>query len=304
MSGSFSLLRTLVALLVVSVPVFASARRDEVVFVYSNHVEEAIEPYGCGSCPPGGVARRGGLIADLRTRHGLVVPLDGGNAVSLDPDGGMRRFTILVEAMNKMGYRAATPGANEVELGRFMIERYALLAAFPLVSANLRLDGGVALPESVAIDCGAPDGMIFVTGVTEAETAGYGISIEDPVEAVARIARTLPDGALLVVLAHVDRPTAARIAALSPNLLILGYSVRSTDLAPIRRGTAVMGGLSGYGRHLVSTRWRSPRRGSAPVGRRGALWRMISYDVITMTLDRKEDPELAAQVSNAAALIE
>jgi 2',3'-cyclic-nucleotide 2'-phosphodiesterase (5'-nucleotidase family) len=303
-SGGISLLPALIALLVVSAPVFGSVTRDEVVFVYSNHVEEAIEPYGCGSCPPGGVARRGGLIADLRARHRLVVPLDGGNAVSLDPDGGMRRFTILVEAMNQMGYRAATPGANEVELGRFMIERYVLLADFPLVSANLRLDGGVALDESVAIESGAAGRTIFVTGVTEAETAGYGVTIGDPVEAVARIARTLPTGALLVVLAHVDRPTAKRIASLSPNLLILGYSVRSTDLTPIRRGAAVMGGLSGHGRHIVSTRWRLPRRGSTPAGRRGALWRMISYDVITMTLDQKEDPAIASLVRGTADISE
>lgn len=217
----------------------------------------------------------------------FVVPLDGGNAVSLAVDGGMEKFATLVESMNLMGYQAATLGVNEVVLGQFMIKRYDFLAEFPLVSANVKI--GDHLAESVALPTLDP---IFVTGVTESETVGYGVSISDPVAAVERVMKGLPPDALLVVLAHTSRETADAIAALSPrSILVLGYSSLSTDLRARRPGGAIVAGLSGKGRHVIVTKWSSDIRRN--------IWRMNSYNVTTLGLNRGEDPAIAELVRSS-----
>lgn len=256
-----------------------------VVVIYTNHVSEAITPCGCGEAT-GGAARRGTVIAKARRSGALVLPVDGGNLVSAEADGGMSRFAAIVDAMNRMGYAAATLGLREVALGRFFIERYRGLARFPIVSANVELDSGAPLPDSVAV---GEERRVFITGVSSAETTGYGVTVSDPVRAVRRVARALPRGALLVVLAHVEPDVARAVArSLLRPALVLGYATPRTDLRGASYGQARVGGMANEGRSVLVARWSRLRRGG---------WRMDDYEVMPLVEKIAEDPAVAAALA-------
>ena len=95
---------------------------------------------------PGGLSRVATLVDSLRRRHpGQVVVLDAGdllqgNAFAAyhageDRDGP----NPIVEAMNLVGYDAATPGNHDFDWGVPELERALADAAFPYVSANIFL---------------------------------------------------------------------------------------------------------------------------------------------------------------------
>ena len=93
---------------------------------------------------PGGLARVATLVDSLRRRFpGQVVVLDAGDLLQGNAfaayharEGG-RGPNPIVEAMNLVGYDAATPGNHDFDWGVPELERALADAAFPYVSANL-----------------------------------------------------------------------------------------------------------------------------------------------------------------------
>ncbi|HEY9505268.1 MAG TPA: metallophosphoesterase, partial [Gemmatimonadales bacterium] len=93
---------------------------------------------------PGGLTRVAAVVDSLRRRWpGQVVVLDGGDMLQGDPfaayhaQEGRRGPNPLVEAMNLVGYDAATPGNHDFDWGVPELERALADAAFPYVSANI-----------------------------------------------------------------------------------------------------------------------------------------------------------------------
>src|SRR3954451_6986509 len=96
---------------------------------------------------PGGLARVATAVDSLRRRYpGQVVVVDGGNLLQGSPFAEYRRRVgpqdpdPLVEAMNLVGYDAATPGGADLEDGIEALRQAAAGARFPWVSGNLRSD--------------------------------------------------------------------------------------------------------------------------------------------------------------------
>lgn len=94
---------------------------------------------------PGGLARAATVVDSLRERYpGQVVLVDAGDALQGTPFaayyGGVSRREPhpVIDAMNTLGYDAATPGNHEFDFGVPLFERALAAATFPMVSANLR----------------------------------------------------------------------------------------------------------------------------------------------------------------------
>ncbi|HUF34528.1 MAG TPA: 5'-nucleotidase C-terminal domain-containing protein, partial [Gemmatimonadales bacterium] len=100
----------------------------------------------------GGLARVAPVVDSLRRRYpGQVVLLDAGDLLQGDPfatyHGRVAPATPhpIVEAMNLVGYDAATPGNHDFDFGVPAFERAVADAAFPYVSANIYAASGDTL---------------------------------------------------------------------------------------------------------------------------------------------------------------
>jgi 2',3'-cyclic-nucleotide 2'-phosphodiesterase (5'-nucleotidase family) len=122
---------------------------------------------------PGGLARVATAVDSLRRRYpGQVVVLDAGDLLQGSPFAEYRRRVgpedpdPLIEAMNLVGYDAATPGDRDLEVGVDALRRVTGGAAFPWVSGNLRLepaDAPVLQPTAVVRRQGV---RVGITGFT------------------------------------------------------------------------------------------------------------------------------------------
>jgi 2',3'-cyclic-nucleotide 2'-phosphodiesterase/3'-nucleotidase len=93
---------------------------------------------------PGGLTRVATVVDSLRRRYpGQVVALDAGDILqgnafaAYSARDGRRGPNPIVEAMNLVGYDAATPGNHDFDWGLPELERALADAAFPYVSANV-----------------------------------------------------------------------------------------------------------------------------------------------------------------------
>ncbi len=97
-----------------------------------------------GRGAPGGLTRVATVVDSLRRRYpGQVVVLDAGDVLqgnafaAYSARESRRGPNPIVEAMNLVGYDAATPGNHDFDWGVAELERALADAAFPYVSANL-----------------------------------------------------------------------------------------------------------------------------------------------------------------------
>ena len=93
---------------------------------------------------PGGLTRVATVVDSLRRRYpGQVVVLDAGDLLQGNAFAAYHarrsadRPNPIIEAMNLVGYDAATPGNHDFDWGVPELERALADAAFPYVSANL-----------------------------------------------------------------------------------------------------------------------------------------------------------------------
>ena len=94
---------------------------------------------------PGGLARAAAVVDSLRSRYpGQVVVVDAGDLLEGSPLASYygrvapRDPHPVIDAMNLLGYDAATPGSHDFDYGLELFNRAVGAMAFPFVSANLR----------------------------------------------------------------------------------------------------------------------------------------------------------------------
>ncbi|MEO8633866.1 MAG: 5'-nucleotidase C-terminal domain-containing protein [Gemmatimonadales bacterium] len=94
---------------------------------------------------PGGLARAAAVVDSLRLRYpGQVVVVDAGDALQGSPLAAYfgreapRDPHPVIDAMNLLGYDAATPGDHDFDFGLDLFNRSVGAMSFPFVSANLR----------------------------------------------------------------------------------------------------------------------------------------------------------------------
>jgi 2',3'-cyclic-nucleotide 2'-phosphodiesterase/3'-nucleotidase len=127
---------------------FQNPDTTEIVLVATTdlHGQVAAWDYYRGAPAPGGLTRAATAIDSLRQVYpGRLVVVDAGDDIAGSPFaayfGGVRPEDPhpVIDAMNLVGYDAATPGEAEFAYGLPMMDRALSAATFPFVSGNLRV---------------------------------------------------------------------------------------------------------------------------------------------------------------------
>lgn len=116
----------------------------------------------------GGYARRMGLIAQERAVHPDLLLFDSGDFSQGTPYFNFYKGRIEIEALNRMGYDAATLGNHEFDNGLDTLAMVLRMAHFPILVANYDVTGspleGIVKPYAVIKKAGLRIG-VFGLGV-------------------------------------------------------------------------------------------------------------------------------------------
>ena len=106
--------------------------------LHTNDTHSQVEPNGKNL---GGYARRMGFIEQERATDPDLLLLDAGDFSQGSPYFNFFHGRIEIEALNKMGYDAATLGNHEFDNGIDTLAAILKLANFPIVCANYKVSG-------------------------------------------------------------------------------------------------------------------------------------------------------------------
>jgi 2',3'-cyclic-nucleotide 2'-phosphodiesterase/3'-nucleotidase len=231
--------------------------RIVVVATSDLHGQAVAWDFGRQAPAPGALARAATAIDSLRHRYpDQVVVVDAGDALEGTPFaayyGGVEPQDPhpIVDAMNQVGYDAATVGNHDFDFGVPLLDRALSAATFPFVSANIRVlpEDTLELRPYVVLQRNG-----IRVGISGFTTTGVMVWNRDQVHGrlrltpIAEEARTAlgemrKDADLAIVLAHtgLEGPSsydttgvgaenvAARLAegSVRPDLVVVGHSHR------------------------------------------------------------------------------
>ena len=211
--------------------------------------------YLTGKPYPGGLARVARVVDSLRDRYpGRVLLVDAGDLIQGDPFAeyfarvAPRDPNPIIDAMNLMGYDAATIGNHDFDFGLDVMWRSFAGAAFPYVSANIFRGETLALPPTTVV---VRQGVrVAFTGFTTPGVMVWSRRLLDGRGRVERIieragpaladARRTADLSVVLIHSGLGGPSAydttgvggeqvaARLAGVNPrpDLVVMGHSHR------------------------------------------------------------------------------
>ncbi len=160
-----------------------------------------LEPCGCSAHQLGGLSRRATKLAELR-KQGPVFAIEG--ARNFQEGGKFQLFKseIMVKSLNAMDYDAMMLGVQEARYGESGMQMLVDKAAFPVFSANLKVEGA-PWPKTVLVKEVAGT-RLAVTGVSEPALMDFdlpeGVSFEDPLTALEKVISGVRESVDLLVV--------------------------------------------------------------------------------------------------------
>ena len=115
-------------------------KADHLTILHTNDTHSQVEPK---SNSQGGYARRMGLIAQERQVDANLLLVDAGDFCQGTPYFNFYHGRVEIDAMNLMGYDAATLGNHEFDNGLDTLAAVLATAQFPIVCANYDFTGTV-----------------------------------------------------------------------------------------------------------------------------------------------------------------
>jgi len=126
-------------------PTFQGPKSVQVL--YSGDVRGEVEPCGCVTGQKGGIPRRASFIRQALQKNPATLVFDTGNAFNgsdiQNPFLGPlieKKARFIVEAMNKMGYSAYTPGVYDLALGKERLSNLLKGASFAVLESTKEKD--------------------------------------------------------------------------------------------------------------------------------------------------------------------
>ena len=176
--------------------VCCTPRPDHLTILHTNDTHSQVQPKR--GTKLGGYARRMGLIAQERKADKNLLLLDAGDFCQGTPYFNFYGGRVEIEAMNRMGYDAATLGNHEFDNGLDSLAMLIRMARFPFVCANYDFTGtpleGLVQPY-IILDKGGLKVGIFGLGCSPRgliSTAHFGnITYSDPYSVAQAMADTL-----------------------------------------------------------------------------------------------------------------
>ena len=108
-------------------------KADHLTILHTNDTHSQVEPKSNGQ---GGYARRMGLINQERQADANLLLVDAGDFCQGTPYFNFYHGRVEIDAMNLMGYDAATLGNHEFDNGLDTLAAVLATAQFPIVCAN------------------------------------------------------------------------------------------------------------------------------------------------------------------------
>lgn len=209
----------------------------ELTILHTNDTHSQVEPTAPNAkkdADMGGYARRMGLVAQEREQDPNLLLLDAGDFSQGTPYFNFYRGRIEIEAMNRMGYDAATLGNHEFDNGLDTLAMLIKMAKFPFVCANYDVSGtpleGILKPYTIIRRAGLKIG-VFGLGVTPVDLIAAdkfgGISYLDPLPVLNETAALLHEKGcdVVICLSHLGTDNSNGI-----NDLDLAAAARGVDV--------------------------------------------------------------------------
>ena len=181
------------------------ALASEVVILYTGETHAMLYPCGCPKEPDGGIARRVGLIRQLKKKFPNALLLDAGgffaggvmDEYSQNAELDKRRSLLNLAAMGLAGYDAAAISADEFNFGGEFLRRNLASTKINFLSASLAMEG--FRPYLIKDVGGLKVGITAVTGLGAARKAGS-LAITEPKKAAAEAVAALKSGGADVIV--------------------------------------------------------------------------------------------------------
>lgn len=125
-------------LLLIILCLAACTPKEHLTILHTNDTHSQVEPKDNGQ---GGYARRMGLIRQEREKDPNLLLVDAGDFSQGTPYFNLYRGRVEIDAMNYIGYDAATLGNHEFDNGLDSLAMVLKLAQFPVVCANYDFTG-------------------------------------------------------------------------------------------------------------------------------------------------------------------
>ena len=130
---------TIFTLIIIIILSFAACTpKEHLTILHTNDTHSQVEPKDNGQ---GGYARRMGLIRQEREKDPNLLLVDAGDFSQGTPYFNLYRGRVEIDAMNYIGYDAATLGNHEFDNGLDSLAMVLKLAQFPVVCANYDFTG-------------------------------------------------------------------------------------------------------------------------------------------------------------------
>jgi 5'-nucleotidase len=213
--------------------------QKELVILHTNDTHSRIEPLpdtDRNFPGKGGVVRRATYIDQVRKENKNVLLFDAGDFLQGTPYFNLFKGEIEVEAMNQMGYDAATLGNHEFDYGLEVLEKVARLAKFPIVSSNYDFSetvlNGLIKPYIILKREGVKIGVIGI-GIQPngliASNNYKGVKYLDPVKtanSMAQMLRSEHNCDMVICISHLGHNPDLNMAELTKgiDIIIGGHS--------------------------------------------------------------------------------
>jgi 2',3'-cyclic-nucleotide 2'-phosphodiesterase (5'-nucleotidase family) len=175
----------------------------------------------------GSLTRRASFLKQLRATGRELLLLDGGSSLfpiedrvkEADLPEAMRSAELILEAYNRMGYRALAVGAFDLAAGLDNLKKLEKKARFPFLSANLadKTTGQLYFPPHIVVEAGGV--KVGVVGLTLNTLGRIYLGkvaptavVNDPIEAARKSLDDLRGKVdLVVALSHLREETNAEL---------------------------------------------------------------------------------------------
>jgi 5'-nucleotidase/UDP-sugar diphosphatase len=223
--------RIVVALLLLGRLTLAQDSVRSLSILHSNDLHAQLTPTADGM---GGFAYLAAAVRHEREGCAACIYLNAGDLVQGTPVSTLFHGEPVYQLANLLGFDAGTLGNHEFDYASKGILKFARIAHFPLVSANVTASNGKYATEKGYVVLNVGGVRVGVIGAVMGDLAGTFVTREmvepwkvGPVlETVRRTAREIKDQAdLIVALMHVNETEAAEVLAKAPEIgvTILGH---------------------------------------------------------------------------------
>lgn len=173
------------------------------------------------------MARRATAIKQQRDKAANVLLLDAGNTLFGQPLADKTRGSVIVQAMNKLGYQALALGDRDLNRGVDIVNERSKEAQFPFLSANVSSRDGnkpVAKPYTVVTVDGRKIAIIGLTDLTTTLSVGQQPTLVEQdylTAARAAIESAKKEATAIIVLSNLGQAQENKLAAEVPGIAVI-----------------------------------------------------------------------------------